>query len=216
MYRETLSLPPAIFDIFEKYTLILLNDADFHNHVQREFKRIGSEGADETKLYEIPLHPPNFEADFNDMVEEFAAAIGARKQLSIYNNLLVAIRLKVFWAYGPSANLVLENAYAYFSKISPEEEPLSNNYPEEPTMSSNCSDTLTRFQDTPFVDVTLIHGRPSSEWKEDELINLIRNARAEQERIADLVSDSTRMKKRSKELDKRIARYTEFLDALED
>ncbi len=74
--------------------------------------------------------------------------------------------------------------------------------------------TLTKYAKTPSVTVQLIHGRPADEYTEEELMALIRNAKASQESIADLVDTSKRMKEKSEQYSADIAVYVEALDNL--
>ena len=72
--------------------------------------------------------------------------------------------------------------------------------------------TLTKFQETPFADVSLIHGKPVEDYTESELVDLIRKARKSQADIADLVKDSKRMAAKHKELEEAITVYVSALD----
>lgn len=75
-------------------------------------------------------------------------------------------------------------------------------------------DTIDKYKKETSVNVQLIHGKPVELWTESELVNVIREARAEQREIADLVETSSRMKAKHEKLEKDIAVYVAALDAL--
>lgn len=78
----------------------------------------------------------------------------------------------------------------------------------------NFMNTLSAYQDKASATVTLIHGKPVENWTEAELVARIRDARAAQASIKDLVDTSTRMKAKYEQYEADIKVYTEALDKL--
>ena len=78
----------------------------------------------------------------------------------------------------------------------------------------NIMNTLDKYKDQAKVEVTLIHGKPVELYTESELVSLIRDAKAKQQDIADLVDTSNRMKDKHEQLAKDIAVYVSALDSL--
>lgn len=83
---------------------------------------------------------------------------------------------------------------------------------EEPKMS----DRIQKYASTAYVQVELLHGRLIETYCQDQLIDLIRDARSDQEDIADLVGDSKRMAKIHAGLEDDIQVYLRALDNLKD
>lgn len=109
----------------------------------------------------------------------------------------------------PLGTISVTQLAAEFIKVT-EEEQLQL---AEKVMNNN---TLEKYKDVVVKEVTLIHGKPTEDYTESELIALIRGARAEQESIKDLISDSKRMRTRAETLATNISVYTTALDALKD
>ena len=212
MYEINHKFQPETLEIAEEYKLVAINSSEFYQNVSDYFSycftiknhrclhngfpyKVDDIRRKYNRLFRKVC--TNDRPHFNRLCRAFIYEYYFEQYVQPYvshtlkDEVNICVDADVLW---DEIEEHIDNANQHFRKV------------------ENDMNTLTKFQETPFAEVSLIHGKPVEDYTESELVDLIRKARKNQADIADLVDTSKRMKAKHKELEDAITVYVAALD----
>ncbi|MFM7812598.1 MAG: hypothetical protein ACKO7M_13055 [Acinetobacter junii] len=194
---------PETIDLAEEYKIVLINERKYYLYVC-DYLRKNSCFLESDLEHYIDETRSNYFAIYRKVKEEDKRYFASLVRALIYEHYfeeLVKPHTNKPLSYFLSKIYVLNKVNKTIPPILKDEKVI-------------VMDTIDKYKKEVSVNVQLIHGKPVELWTESELIAVIREARTEQNEIADLVETSSRMKAKHEQIEKDIAVYVSALDAI--